>query len=58
MFGPETGLYVARLLSCLLTAVLLTLAASALLVRGGSRRRRYRQATQVSYPVSRPDQAG
>jgi hypothetical protein len=36
MFGPETGLYVARLLSCLLTAVLLTLAASALLVRGGS----------------------
>ena len=36
LFAPETALHIARLLSCLLTAALLTLAAGTLLVRGGS----------------------
>lgn len=36
LFEPETALHVARLLSCLLTSILLTLATGALLVRRGS----------------------
>jgi hypothetical protein len=35
-FAPETGMYLARVLASLITAVLLTLAAGALIVRGGS----------------------
>lgn len=36
LFAPQTALHLSRLLACLLTATLLTLAAGAMIIRGGS----------------------